>query len=246
VSSVAPGQAFSLGVLLEMKPGWHIYWHNPGEAGLATSVELELPEGLTAGPIGWPAPERFDQPGDILGYGYSEPVLLAAQVELPGTLSEGSTLQLRARARWLSCEEVCIPGSANLELSVPIAGSRKPANTSLFAEWRQSLPVDIDAARGEVQALVDGAIGEDTGDFTLSLSFKGAPKSVEWFPYSVRGLRLGEVSIRSEGSHTAITFQATVRNGQELSVDELSSVVVYVDPQGQRKAVQVPIPLKGD
>jgi DsbC/DsbD-like thiol-disulfide interchange protein len=246
VSSVEPGQAFSLGVHLEMKPGWHIYWHNPGEAGLATSVQLELPEGVTAGPLRWPAPTRFNQPGDILGYGYSEPVLLGAEVGLPGTLSGGSSVQVRAKVRWLSCEEVCIPGSATLELSLPVSSSRKPANSSLFAEWTASLPVPVDAgsARGAVQASVAGALLENAGDFTLSLTFKEAPKSVEWFPHAVKGLRIGDVSIRTEGSRTNITFQATVMKGRELSSDELSSVVVYVDPQGNRRAVQVQVPFE--
>jgi DsbC/DsbD-like thiol-disulfide interchange protein len=161
-------------------------------------------------------------------------------------MSEGSTLELRARARWLSCEEVCIPGSANLELSLPVARARKPANAPLFNEWRRKLPADMGTVGGAVQASVEGTIGEETGDFALSLAFKEPPESVEWFPHNVRGLRLGEVSIRTEGDRTNITFQATVRKGQELSAAELSSVVVYVDPRGQRRAVQVPIPLRGD
>ncbi len=244
VSSVAPGQAFSLGVHLEMKPGWHIYWHNPGEAGLATSVQLELPEGVTAGPLRWPAPTQFNQPGDILGYGYSEPVLLSAEIELPDTFSEGSSVQVQARVRWLTCEEVCIPGSATLELSVPVSSSRKPANSPLFAEWKQKLPVPV--ARGGIQASVTGALLENAGDFTLSLTFKEAPKSVEWFPHAVKGLRVSDTSIETEGSRTNITFQATVRKGQNLPSDELSSVVVYVDPRGQRRAVVVQVPLKSE
>ncbi len=31
---IEPGQLFLLGVELEPDPGWHVYWRNPGEAGL--------------------------------------------------------------------------------------------------------------------------------------------------------------------------------------------------------------------
>ena len=36
-AGVEPGASFRLGVLLEMEPGWHTYWENPGDAGLPTT-----------------------------------------------------------------------------------------------------------------------------------------------------------------------------------------------------------------
>jgi DsbC/DsbD-like thiol-disulfide interchange protein len=38
VASVEPGTTFTTGIVLTMAPGWHIYWKNPGESGLATSI----------------------------------------------------------------------------------------------------------------------------------------------------------------------------------------------------------------
>ena len=32
VSSVKPGEPFTVGVLLKMKPHWHVYWKNPGDS----------------------------------------------------------------------------------------------------------------------------------------------------------------------------------------------------------------------
>ena len=55
-SAIVPGQAFQVGVLLEMAPGWHTYWQYSGDAGLPTSIDWELPPGFTAGPIQWPVP----------------------------------------------------------------------------------------------------------------------------------------------------------------------------------------------
>src|SRR5438067_6037154 len=70
VDSVKAGKPFTLGVLLKIKPGWHVYWKNPGDSGLPTRVTWKLPEGFTADELRFPIPTRFDQPGDIIGYGY--------------------------------------------------------------------------------------------------------------------------------------------------------------------------------
>ena len=70
VEQVAAGEPFHLGVHLAIADGWHIYWRHPGEAGMATQVDLALPDGWQAGPLRWPEPKTFTQPGEITGYGY--------------------------------------------------------------------------------------------------------------------------------------------------------------------------------
>src|SRR4051794_29301951 len=44
-TAVQPDTTFTLGVLFKVKPGWHIYWRNPGSSGLATKVTWAIPEG---------------------------------------------------------------------------------------------------------------------------------------------------------------------------------------------------------
>src|ERR1700722_3147986 len=69
-SAIQPGKPFWLGVRLTIDPGWHVYWKNPGDAGLATRVKFTLPNGFSAGPLQFPTPHRFDQPGNIVAFGY--------------------------------------------------------------------------------------------------------------------------------------------------------------------------------
>ena len=135
VSAVAPGTGFTLGVRFVMKPDWHIYWHNPGEAGLATSIRFELPEGLTAGPILWPAPMRFDQPGNILGYGYSDSVLLAAKVIVKPDIANTNALPIRAKTRWLSTWAVQrYSPRSKVSLALGNMASAPPINSTYFSE----------------------------------------------------------------------------------------------------------------
>ena len=67
-------------MLFTLDPGWHLYWRNPGEAGLPTKVEFEV-EGAQLGPIAWPAPEIFRDPdAGLTSYGYTGSVLLASDL----------------------------------------------------------------------------------------------------------------------------------------------------------------------
>ena len=67
--AVAPGEAFTVGLRLRLAPGWHTYWRNPGDAGAPPEVTLDLPDGATAGPIAWPAPQRIPT-GPLVSFGY--------------------------------------------------------------------------------------------------------------------------------------------------------------------------------
>ena len=39
--------------------GWHGYWENPGDAGKPMTVEWQLPQGATTGPLRYPIPTRL-------------------------------------------------------------------------------------------------------------------------------------------------------------------------------------------
>ena len=62
--------------------------------------QWKLPKGFTAGPLRWPVPVAFVQPGDIAGYGYEHTVLLTARVTAPKDLPAGR-VKIAAEASWL-------------------------------------------------------------------------------------------------------------------------------------------------
>lgn len=139
VSAVVPGKPFTVGLLLRMVPNWHTYWKFPGDAGIPTEMKWKLPDGWKVGDIQWPIPLRLNEPGDIQIYGYHDEVLLLQEVTPPATLA-GSTIQLAGEANWLVCEKICIPGSAKLQLDIPVAAQTAPANEEIFSRYRRSLP----------------------------------------------------------------------------------------------------------
>ena len=52
-----PDETVIAGVRLKMAPRWHTYWRNGGDSGAPTTIEWQLPAGITAGEIQWPVPE---------------------------------------------------------------------------------------------------------------------------------------------------------------------------------------------
>ncbi|MHC4982611.1 MAG: protein-disulfide reductase DsbD domain-containing protein [Planctomycetota bacterium] len=168
--SVVAGEALTVGVLFEIAEGWHIYWKNPGEAGLATEIEFDLPEGFTAGPIRWPAPETFEQPGEITGYGYAGEVMLTSTITPPDELEAGAEVTITAEASWLACEEKCVPGEQELTLKLAVAEQAKVDNQELFEKWRSKM-----APPAPAFALAD----QDGSEVSLA-DFAGKVVVLEW------------------------------------------------------------------
>jgi thiol:disulfide interchange protein len=140
--AVRPGLPLAVGIKLTMDPGWHTYWRDPGESGLATSIRWNLPDGWQASAIQWPKPKRFDTAG-IISYGYEDETLLLVTIMPPMTVPEElQQITLRARVDWLECKDVCLPGQADLELTLPITQSPPeidPVHAPLFAAARATL-----------------------------------------------------------------------------------------------------------
>ena len=95
--SVAPATTLWVDLHLIVKPGWHVYWRNPGNSGLPTTIEWKLPPGFSAGGILWPVPERFVQAG-IGNYGYAGSADLLVPIHAAKELAVGETAMLGAEA----------------------------------------------------------------------------------------------------------------------------------------------------
>ena len=141
--SLQTGQTHWLGVLFEPIEHWHVYWQNPGDSGFSPQIDWQLPAGVSVGQIQWPKPE-FIPTAHLMNYGYQR-VLLMAPVTIGGDVIAGQDLTIKAKATWLVCEEACIPGNADLQLTLPVTNSPAGdgAKASEFKTARQQLPVSV-------------------------------------------------------------------------------------------------------
>lgn len=129
-----------IAVRLEPDAGWHTYWRNPGDSGLATTVAWTLPPGWEAGAIVWPHP-RVHRLGDLVNYGYGEETLLLVPIALPPSLAPDAHT-VGAHVKFLVCADICIPGEAHLELTLPTSeiATQDPRWASSFARARAQVP----------------------------------------------------------------------------------------------------------
>ncbi|MES2624511.1 MAG: thioredoxin family protein [Pseudomonadota bacterium] len=163
-TAAVPGEVLWTAVRLDHIEKWHTYWINPGDAGKATEISWTLPEGVTAGAIVWPTPERFELPGDLVDFGYTGEVFLLVPLTVPATFS-ADTLVANANVAWLECEEICIPSGAELSLTIPVQAQAPVQPDEAwqygFAETRASQPradIALDASfsinNGAIELLV--------------------------------------------------------------------------------------------
>jgi thiol:disulfide interchange protein/DsbC/DsbD-like thiol-disulfide interchange protein len=167
-------------VALRLKPdaGWHTYWRNPGDSGLPTALIWSLPGGWSAGEIHWPYPKPY-RLGELVNYGYGEDTLHLVTLSLP-RMPEGGEVTVHAEARWLVCSDICIPGSAELSLTLPVSeiATVDPAWGPRFRETRgrlpdpDPLPAIFEIAEGEFRIAID------TGDARLAQATQTG-----FFPY---------------------------------------------------------------
>jgi thiol:disulfide interchange protein DsbD len=137
--AVQPGRPLTVGIRLRMESGWHTYWRNPGDSGLPTRAKWELPAGFAAGEIRWPYPVRFGT-GPLVSYGYAGEVLLPVEIRVPAAVAERE-VRIAARVDWLECKEACLPGRADVSLTLPVrARAGAGPHAALFAEARRRLP----------------------------------------------------------------------------------------------------------
>lgn len=136
-----PGEPVLLALRLQPKPHWHTYWRNPGDSGLETRIEWQLPAGTEVSPIAWPLPSRFDD-GGMVSFGYADDTWLLVEVTPPDATEGDFTIS--ARAKWLACREACIPGEGQFTLTLPRAEHAVPSATAAdFAAAADRLPVEV-------------------------------------------------------------------------------------------------------
>jgi thiol:disulfide interchange protein len=132
--AMQPGTPFRVALRLRLADGWHTYWKNPGDAGVAPDLTIE---GVTQSPIDWPTPRRVAE-GPVMTYAYTGEVLLPVKVTMmaPGAGS-GS---IKAHAQWLVCKDICVPEEGDFSLNLPVGTPGPSAQAGLFAAHDRAVP----------------------------------------------------------------------------------------------------------
>lgn len=219
-----------------MRPGWHVYWKNPGDSGLPPTVSWILPTGFTAGVIEWPAPTRFLDEG-LVTYGYQREVVLPVRIQTPGSIA-GDSIAIAAHVDWLECADICVPGSAALRLSLPIKAERRLRG---WASMRA-----IEKARSQLPDTLGWVLQGEAGPRAVSLSFIPArhnkPRSAYF--YADEPL-LVDYAAPQGFEHVGQLWRVTMKPAPNANrnLDRLTGVLV-IDGIGGSHSARVDVPLR--
>lgn len=241
-ASVQPGGIINVGVRFKIKKGWHLYWQNPGDSGQPPSITWSLPDDFTVGEIQWPNPQRL--PGSKLAdYGYKNEFLLIVPLKAPEKLKPGHMVRLSAKVRWLVCQEICLPGDAQVNLRVPVR-KRVPSpnshNEYIFKTGRKKLPSDLPEGWHLYATLgaKDFRLAVETGS-TLS---KGA--SAVFFPLHPNTIENAAPQVFNPAG---TSFSLSLKRSDQLAADvkNLEGLLV-VNDKGSEKGYWVNALLSGN
>ncbi len=231
-SELAPGQPFYLGVVLHMDPGWHVYWINPGDSGVATRVKWHLPAGFTAGPLMFPTPQRILLPGNILNYAYEDSVMLASQITPPKTLPANFSGTFSADVSWLVCSNVCVLGKAKLSLAWPVSGDAlSNVAPAVFQNWRSLVPIPARQCNLITDYRVNSGPAniDKSQQITLTVDWTSLPQGIDFFPGISNAYNVTDISYQNKLKQTVIAFTLTPLAGQDRPDEFLDTVVAYQD-----------------
>jgi DsbC/DsbD-like thiol-disulfide interchange protein len=218
---IAPGQPFLVGFRLTLAEGWHTYWRNPGDSGMALAIDWHLPPGFSHGPLAWPTPEVFRSASGVT-YGFKRHLLVLTNVTPPADLPIGSSIEVGATAEWLVCREICVPEVA--ELAVPLrvdasavedAGSKTAFTAArafmpIVSPWPATYRVD----QRRVHLAID--IGSDA-------NVEGA--SARFYPYAGATIEHGaEQTTRVDGGR--LWLELKLADGVDVAPQPLRGVII--------------------
>ena len=179
-TTLEPGSTLWLALDIELAPGWHTYWINPGDSGFPVAMDWTLPPGFDVGEPLYPVPEVHPY-GPLINYGYGDRATILWPIQVPDDLELGRDYGIAAAAEYLVCSEICIPANAEFDLQIPYKGSAPLVDSSMaafFDESRGKLPREFPAS-AEIVA------SDQAGQLDLALKIPpfvdGLAQLTDWY-----------------------------------------------------------------
>jgi len=222
LTAIVAGMPQRVALRFQVEPGWHIYWSNPGESGVATTAKWSLPPGFAAGPLEYPTPARLDVAG-VVTHVLEGDVVIQSTLQVPSRLTAHDS-RLTARVSYGVCKDVCYPGQAAVAVTMPVMTDAGPN-----AAWR--IPDSLHAARRPRTGGLNAGtqLLGDTAVISVLLPPGCAGASVTFFPRD-RDLSSAAVTVPMPRGCGPAVFRLPLRERPKGAMRGV--VVVGNDPRG--------------
>lgn len=228
-AQVAPGETVTIGIQQTIRPHWHTYWLNPGDSGEPTRVKWSGLNGLNAGDIQWPVPNKIPI-GPLTNYGYENRIVLLQDITVPDTLPDGA-FTLTANVSLLVCEEICIPEFGDYTITFNDGSMGDPVT---IAEARADLPTAVDwpASYARTGNNIEFKIELENTDMFSNL------ESVEIFPVEP-GLIANAQAPYAQKIDTGLQITQAAGEINTQGIPETEAIIAYNNVEGTRKGILI-------
>ena len=138
-SAPSDGQSMarSIGVQIELDPGWHTYWRNPGASGVPPRFDWSNSTNVVAAKVLWPAPHRIrDEYG--VSFGYNDLVVFPVHISAENADQQ---IGLKLGIDYAVCREICIPVFSELSLELPAGALASADLMAKVANFEAKVPL---------------------------------------------------------------------------------------------------------
>ena len=125
-----------VGLEYQLQEGWKTYWQSPGDGGFPQEIIWKNSTNIKSLEISWPTPEQFEILG-LQSVGYNNHVIFPLQLTLED-FSQPTSVVLDVT--YLTCKDICIPGSAHLKLFIPVGKGSLTAHSYNIEKSLSQLP----------------------------------------------------------------------------------------------------------
>ena len=230
------GTRVYLALDMTLRDGWHVYWRNPGDAGLPPEIAwTQTPEDTQIGPFSWPLPHELPIiEGELMDYGYDKAVTFPFAVVLP-TQSDSKTWVFEGEADYLICKEICIPEIQPISLTLYKADFPTPNATSGTA-----IQVALDASPSNFSGMAnltqtDASLVLQLKDTNPASLFTNA-KHLRFFPYNNEILHAANQPVQTGPLGAQITL---AKYKQGSTNDTLDGVMVVTKADDTRQGYKI-------
>ncbi len=115
ISSITKVQKENFYIALDfnLKPGWKIYWRQPGDSGMPPNLDYKNSNNLKSLDLKWPFPKKEYEAANLLTNIYKDNVIIPILITVKDPTKP---LNLQTVLNFQVCKDICIPFQTNLFL----------------------------------------------------------------------------------------------------------------------------------
>jgi len=137
------------GIEIEIEPGWHTYWRNPGDNGVPPVFDFSASQNVADVEVLYPAPERYEDESGV-SLIYQNDVVFPLVVT---PAEAGKPVTVSAEVTFGVCSDVCIPTRATSVVTLPAEPPHDPLAKAQLKRFEPRVPKPAEPGRFEVASV---------------------------------------------------------------------------------------------